>query len=629
MCGIVGIVNLNNELVPKSDIRRAADSIAHRGPDDSGVMVWQQVAFGHRRLSIIDLSDAGHQPMSNEDDTIWIIYNGEVYNYQKLRAQLEQEGHIFKSETDTEVIIHLYETYGPRCVEFLNGMFAFAIYDQNKRQILVARDRYGIKPVYYWQSNDLFVFASEIKAILTHPNVQPRLCYEALSEYFTFQNIFSDLTLFEGVCLLPGGCWLLISDLGSDTPRARLERYWDYHFVSDYSLGSEAEVQEELYHRFETAVVRQLVSDVPVGSYLSGGMDSGSITAVAARHIPRLNTFTCGFDLTSATGFELGFDERSPSELMANTFKTIHYEVVLNSHAMQWVMPHLIWHLEDLRLGMCYPNYYIADMAAKFVKVALSGGGGDELFGGYPWRYYRALAQGMNQDQYFQSYYHYWQRLISNKERAELFNPSAWLYVKDHSPYDAFKAILCNMNALPDRPEDFIDWSLYFEAKTFLHGLFVIEDKLSMAHSLEVRVPFMDNDLVEFAMRIPATYKLRNLEQLVQVDENEFAKKQRYFLSTKDGKAVLRQAMTKLLPDGIAERQKQGFSAPDESWYRGESVEYVKSVLLNPKAQLYEYISRRYVERILDEHINGHVNHRLLIWSFLSFEWWLDVFLTA
>jgi asparagine synthase (glutamine-hydrolysing) len=610
MCGIVGIVNLNHEPVLESSIRDAADSMIHRGPDDSGVMVWNHVALGHQRLSIIDLSPAGHQPMSNEDGRIWIVYNGEAYNYRELRAQLKREGHVFKSNTDAEVFIHLYESYGLRCVEFLNGMFAFAIYDQDKKRLFLARDRYGIKPLYYWHGSSVFVFASEIKAILTHPDVHANLCYEALSEYFTFQNIFSDLTLFEGIRMLPNGCWLMINELDSGPPNVRVERYWDYHFSSDYSLGSEEEVAEELYNRFETAVVRQLVS---------GGMDSGSITAIAACHIPRLNTFTCGFDLSSATGFELGFDERSPSELMASTFKTTHYETVLNSLSMQWVMPRMVWHLEDLRLGMCYPNYYIAELASKFVKVVLSGGGGDELFGGYPWRYYRALAHGLDQDQYLRNYH----------ERAELFNPDTWRYVKDHQPYDAFRAVLSGLDIVPTRPEGYVDWSLCFEAKTFLHGLFVLEDKLNMAHSLEMRVPFMDNDLVDFAMRIPASYKLRNLAQHVRIDENEFAKKRRYFLKTLDGKTVLRCAMARLLPEGIIERQKQGFSAPDESWYRGESVEYVRSVLLDPEAHLYEYLNREYVERILDEHINGLVNHRLLIWSFLSFEWWLDVFLAG
>ena len=629
MCGIVGIVNLDRKPVLSSEILRATDSMAHRGPDDSGVMVWHHVALGHRRLSIIDLSSAGHQPMSNEDSKIWIAYNGETYNYRQLRAQLERDGHVFKSDTDTEVIVHLYESYGQRCVELLNGMFAFAIYDQNKHQLLLARDRYGIKPLYYWRNSHLLLFASEIKAILAHPDVCPELCYESLSEYFTFQNSLSDATLFEGIrMLLPGSC-MLVTQLHSSAPNVHVERYWDFDFCSDHSLGSEDEVAEELYNRFETAVVRQLVSDVPVGSYLSGGMDSGSITAVAACHIPRLNTFTCGFDLSSATGFELGFDERPASELMASTFKTTHYETVLNSRSMQWVMPYLIWHLEDLRLGMCYPNYFVAQLASKFVKVVLSGGGGDELFGGYPWRYYRALAHGLDRHEYLRSYYDYWQRLVPDQERAQLFRPAVWHRVKSHHPYDTFREVLSGLDIIPRRPEDYIDWSLYFEAKTFLHGLFVLEDKLSMAHGLEMRVPFMDNDLVDFAMRIPASYKLRNLEQHIQVDENEFAKKQRYFLQTRDGKTILRSAMARLLPEGIVDRQKQGFSAPDESWYRGESVEYVYSVLLNPQAHIYEYLNRDYVQRILDEHVNGRINHRLLIWSFLSLEWWIEVFLAG
>lgn len=264
---------------------------------------------------------------------------------------------------------------------------------------------------------------------------------------------------------------------------------------------SDEECEEVLYHLFVKAVTRQLVSDVPMGSYLSGGMDSGSITAVAAQNIERLRTFTCGFDLSSASGLELGFEERPASEMMANLFKTEHYEVVMHAGDMEYVLPKLIWHLEDLRIGQCYPHYYVARLASKFVKVVLSGSGGDELFAGYPWRYYRGLDDHGGGD-YYRLYYDCWQRLVHDEDRADFYNADTYRRVKDHAPFESFRQVFDNPPSL-ETDEAYIQASLYFEAKTFLHGIFVVEDKLSMAHSLETRVPFLDNNLVSFAMQTP------------------------------------------------------------------------------------------------------------------------------
>jgi asparagine synthase (glutamine-hydrolysing) len=624
MCGIVGICNFNGEPVPIGLLKRMTDIIAHRGPDGEGHYTDGPVGLGHRRLAIIDLSPAGHQPMANETGDIIVTCNGEIYNFQKLRIQLEARGHQFHSRTDTEVIVHAYEEWGEECIYRFNGMFAFAIWDHPRRRLLLARDRYGIKPLYWYFKNGVFLFASEIKAILEHPQVSRVVCYSALHEYFTFQNIFTDLTLFEGVRLLSSGCTLTLDLNAVSEPRVR--RYWDYPFPSEPLDLSREECAERLYHLFAQAVTQQLVSDVPIGAYLSGGMDSGSITSIAVRHLARLRTFTGGFDLTSASGLELGFDERPNAEMLANLLKTEHYETVLHAGDMEWVLPELIWHLEDLRLGQCYPNYYVARLASKFVKVVLCGAGGDELFGGYPWRYYRGL-NSTGREEYFQHYYQFWQRLVSDEDKKRLFTPEIHRQLGEHSTFEVFRSVFDGWAGQFRGNEDYVNASLYFELKTFLHGFLLVEDKLSMAHSLETRVPFLDNELVEFAVRMPVRYKLRNLEHIVHMDENLPGKHRLYQLETNDGKMVLRQAMSRLIPREITERAKQGFSAPDASWFRGESINYINTLLRDPKAMIYEFLNPEYVADVLDEHCSGRTNRRLVIWSLLSFEWWLRKYL--
>ncbi len=626
MCGIVGICNLNGEPVATTLLQRMIDMIRHRGPDGEGYYTQGSVGLGHRRLAIIDLSPAGNQPMSNETGEVTITYNGEIYNFQKLRVELEALGHKFHSRTDTEVVIHAYEQWGDDCVHRFNGMFAFAIWDRPGQRLLLVRDRYGIKPLYWYCGGGVLIFSSEIKVILEHPQVSRAVCYPALNEYFTFQNIFSDLTLFEGIRLLPPGCMLIV-DL-HDSGQPSLRRYWDYTFAGERLNLSEDECAEQLHDLFVQAVTRQLVSDVPVGAYLSGGMDSGSITAVAIRNLPRLTTFTGGFDLTSASGLEMGYDERQSAEILSNLFKTEHYEMVMHAGDMEWALPQLIWHLEDLRVGQSYPNYYVARLASRFVKVVLSGAGGDELFGGYPWRYYRGL-NGMGRETYFQSYYQFWQRLMADEDKARLFNDGTRRQIGDHSTFEVFRAVFSGYSGDFREREDYINASLYFELKTFLHGLLVVEDKLSMAHSLETRVPFLDDDLVNFAIRVPARYKLRNLGPVAHIDENLPGKRWLYQMQTNDGKMLLRNAMSQLIPPEIRDRTKQGFSAPDASWFRGESIVYINRLLRNPKAMIYEFLTRDYVSQVLDEHCDGRINRRLLIWSLLSFEWWCRSFLRS
>lgn len=627
MCGICGIFNLNGEPVESVNLRKMTDAIAHRGPDGEGFYIDSFIGLGHRRLAVIDLSPAGHQPMLTQDGQFAIVYNGEVYNFHELRTELESLGRQFRSRTDSEVVLNAYAEWGPECVKRFNGMFAFAIWDKTKQELFLARDRYGIKPLYYMMIGHKFIFASEQKAILTHPVVTREIDLEALLEYFTFQNIFTDKTLLKGINLFPPASYIKIP-LGASNFQpsdSNFQLYWDYNFCEPDHPATEAEYIEELDRLFRQAVKRQLVSDVEVGSYLSGGIDSGSITAIAAQELPYIKTFTCGFDLHSASGLELGFDERKKSEYMSYLFKTEHYEMILKAGDMERVLSDLAWCLEEPRVGQSYPNYYAAQLASKFVKVVLSGGAGDELFGGYPWRYYRAMVND-NFDDYVDKYYSFWQRLIPNKEIHNVFEP-IWNDVKHVWTRDIFKNVFRQSVDKIEGPEDYINLSMYFEAKTFLHGLLIVDDKISSAHGLETRVPFLDNDLVDFAMQLPVSLKISNLKEIIRLNENEPGKLKKYYEKTNDGKQLLRKVMQRYIPEQITNGIKQGFSAPDSSWFKGESIDYVKRKLLNNKSRIYDYLDQQSVKKLISEHLEGKQNRRLLIWSLLNFEWWLKKYL--
>jgi len=336
-----------------------------------------------------------------------------------------------------------------------------------------------------------------------------------------------------------------------------------------------------------------------------------------------MKTFTCGFDLRSASGLELAFDEREKAEYMSYRFRTEHYEMVLKAGDMERVLPKIAWHLEEPRVGQCYPNFYAAKLASKFVKVVLSGAGGDELFGGYPWRYYRAVVND-DFEHYIDKYYSFWQRLIPNSLLKEVFSPIASSFGTVWTR-DIFRDVFQHHASELVRPEDYINHSLYFEAKTFLHGLLVVEDKLSMAHGLESRVPFLDNDLVDFAMACPVHLKLNNLAGVIRVNENEPGDKSSiYYSRTKDGKKILRDVMCRYIPPEIASAEKQGFSAPDASWFKGESIDFVRRCLMEGTPRIYELLDRKVIMRLVDEHLSGQTNRRLLIWSLLNMEAWLQ-----
>ncbi|MCM8537810.1 MAG: asparagine synthase (glutamine-hydrolyzing) [Lentisphaeraceae bacterium] len=622
MCGIAGYLNLNQDPVEKKTLQDMTDAISHRGPDGAGIFIDKYLGLGHRRLAILDLSLQAQQPMTCTDQRYSISYNGEIYNFKKLREELKSLGHKFRSSGDTEVVLNSWKEWGIDCLKHFNGMFAFAVWDNLRKELYLARDRYGIKPLYYSVTNQCVSFASEAKAILAGQKKSKGINKQALFEYFTFQNLFTHQTMFNDIEVLPAGSYLKINlDENSFSPT----QYWDFSFEEPSHHKKDAEYLEELTFLLEQAVNRQLVSDVPIGSYLSGGVDSGTVTAIAAKSLPYLNTFTIGFDLNSASGVELAYDEREKAEYLSYLFKTEHYEMVLKAGDMERCMKDLVWAVETPRVGQSYPNFYAAKLASKFNKVVLSGSGSDELFGGYPWRYYRAVVND-DFEHYIDKYYLFWQRLINNTDLQNVFKP-IWPEVQGTWTRDIMHDVFPKGKQKINSPEDYINHSLYFEAKTFLHGLLTVEDKLSMAHGLETRIPFLDNDLVDFAMKIPVHSKLGNLGKVIKINENEPGPKtQKYFEKTKDGKLILRKAMSNYVKSDISQRVKQGFSAPDASWYKGESIDYVRSTLCDTNAKIYDYMDKTAVTKLINSHLSGKENKRLLIWSLLSIEEWLKLF---
>jgi len=506
-------------------------------------------------------------------------------------------------------------------------MFAIAAWHKPTKTLYLSRDRFGVKPLYYWLNGKTLLFSSEIKAFMAHPSFKVEVNLSALNEYFTFQNLFTYQTLFKGVIMLPPANTVKIDS--STVKAVKHNSWWNYDFsVTDEKMSFE-DAKSETARLLKNAVAKQMISDVPVGSYLSGGMDSGSITSIASTHVKRITTFTAGFDMSEVTGVEANYDERRDAELMANYFKTEHYEQVINAGDLGWSLPRVVWHLEDLRVGMSYPNYYISRLASKFVKVCLQGTGGDELYGGYPWRYYRVF-QSLHQESFFDNYYGFWQRLVPEEHKSKLFRPHVLSQMELKEPRSVFENVFTfNKKLRYDTPEQHINNSLYFEIKTFLPGLLLVGDKLAMANSLEERFPFLDNDLVNFAQKIPVKHKLGNLEMMKRIDENAPGDKRRNYQEFDDGKNVLRKAMMDFLPESIINRKKQGISAPDESWYRGENARYVKELLLSKKAACHDYIEPAYIEFIIDEHMNKRINHRLLLWSFMNFEWWCRLVLNG
>jgi asparagine synthase (glutamine-hydrolysing) len=588
MCGICGLYTSSGSLPDaEGDMARMLMAIRHRGPDAQGAHVESQVALGAARLAIIDLA-GGDQPIYSEDRAICLVYNGEIYNYREHQRRLSSRGHVLASESDSEILAHLYEDHGIDFVSQLDGMFAFALWDTRQQALYLVRDRFGVKPLYYRWSEGTLVFGSEVKALLASGRVSPSLDLGALVELLTFQNVISNRSLFEGVRLLPAG-----SILRLDATGARTSSYWKAEPRPDRrAKGPEAVALTS--ERFSQAVTNQLVADVEVASYLSGGLDTGAIAAVAVDELPRLTTFSTGFDVSSAEGMEAGFDERADAAALAGLLGTHHHELLLDAQDMEMVVPRLVRHIEEPRMSFSYPNYLTAGMASRWVKVALSGTGGDELFGGYPWRYSMA-----NEADPIERYFAFWNRLLNAAELKEALSDRILVDLDLDRPRVIFDRYLAESEGLP-----VLDRMLHFEFCTFLRGLLLIEDKLSMAHSLEVRVPFLDNELVDFAMTVPADVKLRGGQS----------------------KRLFREAMIGMLPENVRNRDKTGFTPPQAAWFRHEQIGYTERLLLSDRAQGRGLWRADFLRRTLEEHRAGKKDRRLLLWTMICLEWWHRIF---
>ncbi len=649
MCGILGWVKFGEEAqsspsrstearaISPERFAKALHLIQHRGPDACRMAFFApnhapqlvslgnqcpelpplHAALGHARLSIVDLSADAAQPMSlqggtspDEQPDVWLTFNGEIYNYRELKAPLQAQGQVFHSQSDTEVLLALMaQPEGPPMAErlqSLNGMFAFGLWDSQRRRLILARDRYGIKPLYYTRlpHGGGFAFASEIKSLLAL-GADKSLNLQALSEHLTFQNTFGDRTLLAHIHMLEPGHW---AELDAQTGELIIQRYWQPVFGSAPAPGGVSAWTEHLASLFDQAVGSQLMGDVPVGSFLSGGMDTGAITAVATRSLPGLHTFTAGFEVTQVSAEEQLFDERDVSRQLAARYGTQHHELTIGAEALTQTLMPVVWHLDDFRAGISYQAYLVSRMVRESVTVVLSGVGGDELFAGYPWRYQPALGfQHGSEAAFGDAYYQSWVRLLSEEEKRQLFTPQVLQALGDYSSRDSFNAVWQNCQA--EKP---LDKALCFDMQTFLHGLLVVEDRLSMAHSIESRVPFLDNALVDFCLTLPGSVKLH-----AGSDPNEAL----------TAKWILKQALSPLLPPEVLQRRKQGFTPPDASWYRNVHRGFIEQVLLSPRAMARGLFRPEGLQAILAAHFEGRRNHRFLIWSLLCLETWHQLLL--
>jgi len=623
VCGICGklIFDRGADVSPAL-LKTMADTIEHRGPDDEGYYVSGPVGLGFRRLSIIDLN-TGHQPLSNEDGTVWIVFNGEIYNYRELRQLLRAKGHLFKTQTDTEVIVHLYEEFGEECVSRLRGMFAFAIWDDARKTLFIARDRLGIKPLYYRLTKECFLFGSEIKAILSDPSVTPDVLPEMVDRFLSCYYVPGEETLFRDILKLAPGCSMLVKD-----GKAKVRQYWDIEFAPRRQKLGDA--GQELIALLEESVRLHMISDVPVGFLLSGGVDSTAMLAFAVGKADRpLHSFTLGFSDPGVV------DERPYARFAARKYAAQHHEMTISAREFADVLPTYSWHMEE---PVCEPTaialYYVSRLAKDFVKVLISGEGGDEAFAGYP--NYRnllwmerlkklkplngALASTLSLlngilpgriTRYaplmkipFERYYH---SRISNP--GTFFNRhKRELYSKDFAPLVSNVRSLESvvMHATKSSGYGIVNRMLYVDTKTALpDDLLLKADKMTMANSIELRVPLLDHKLLEFAGRLPENFKVRRFTT----------------------KYIAKEALRGRVPKEILDRKKVGFPVPYASWLNSELKELVHDVLLDRTTLARGYFNRNCIETLIRNHAASAGFAKELL-SLVSLELWHRAFVT-
>jgi len=616
MCGIAGLAYFNKDRRADPGVLKSmADVIQHRGPDDEGFFIEQNVGLAFRRLSIIDLS-TGHQPVSNHNDTVHIIFNGEIYNYLEHRDALKQKGYKFKTTTDTEVILHLYEEYGVDCLQYLRGMFSFAIWDSNKQQLLCARDRFGIKPFFYYLDDEKFVFGSEIKSILKESGIDRTLSYEALNSFFAFGYITSDLAIYDKIKKLQPAHYLLLTF--NKNKKIKIDRYWNIEFEPDYSR-SEKQWIEEIDATLSETVRLHMIADVPLGAFLSGGIDSSSVVASMAKNSDRpIETFSIGFKQEE-------YSELKYAKEIAKKFNCNHHEQIVEPESIG-LLPKLVEaYDEPFADASAIPTYYVSKFAREHVTVALSGDGGDELFARY------------NIYPYLQKIYKYnlappvinrvvWgglSKIIPQKIRGKTL---AYFLSQNRNhlgahlciwpAYERKKLILSNGTfRYTDAPEvfkeevlagldksDFLSNHLYLDMVTYMvDDILTKVDRASMLNSLEVRVPLLDHKFAELTFRIPSNLKLKGGEQ----------------------KYIFKQAIKSKMPEAIIKRPKTGFGVPLSVWFKSGLKEYVNDTLFASRPLLSDYLDWNYIKAMEKHDRDGMQTFSSRIWSLLWFEEWL------
>lgn len=636
MCGICGIIGPDlNEPATHARVLAMNRVLTHRGPDDEGFYFsssnnCMRAALGHQRLSIVDL-EGGHQPMTNEHGDIWITYNGEIYNHQELRRDLESRGHVYKTRSDTETIVHAYEEYGEDCLTKFRGMFAFALWDDRKKRLFAARDRLGIKPFYYALCNGTLVFGSEIKSILASGLIQAKVNQRALPEFFTFGQTVDDTTLFEGVRKLMPGHWL-----SYDGDDLKIQRYWDWQFDEPSTYQDDKFYIDRFTEIIEDAVRSHLMSDVPVGLFLSGGLDSSLIAAIMARlHSDPIHTFTVGFE-------DRYYSEFDYARTVAAHIGARQHESLITAKQFIDAIPKLIWHEDEpLKGAPSVALYFISKLASEHVKVVLTGEGSDELFAGYNDRYWATLLNRRiahiggyfvpeavrkhlvrkilwklplplalkkkishtilylptNVEGIFFDNFH---SVFTGEMQQELFNGRASRDFLAADPYANASALFGHSNA-----QSFLHQMLYTDVNMDLVELLMKQDQMSMAASVESRVPFLDHKLVEFAGTVPPHLRLQG----------------------RAGKLLVKKVAEKYLPHDIVHRPKMGFPVPFDRWLKEDSAGMVGEILLDKRTTDRGYFNVSYIEKLLKSHRTEQRDYQNQIWMLLNFELWHRVFI--
>lgn len=609
MCGIVGIVHKDRERRAEGPVlMEMRDLLIHRGPDDAGLFIDGHAGLGHRRLSIIDIS-SGHQPMTNEDKTLWIVYNGEIYNFKSLRESLLGKGHRFTTKSDTEVILHLYEEKGANCVKELNGIFAFAIWDTKHKSLFLARDHMGVKPLYYAETDEAFLFASEIKSILKSGYLKPRCHDEGVFEYFMFRHVSGEHTLFEGVNNLLPGFTMFHRD-----GRIESKRYWSPYPEGKNKSSDFKKTSEELSALLEDAVRIQLISDVPLGTFCSGGLDSSLVTALAARQVGhRINTFSVGFH-------EEGYDETSYARIVSDRYGTDHHEVKVSSRDFADLLPKMIWHNDEpLNFANSVQIYAISKLAKAHVTVVLTGEGSDELFAGYP-RYFipRLSALYRKLPSFLKAFFlssagQTASHKMEKVEKYSLYSPvDALLYNSSFLDRHFLAQILRNgfickfeyrescLKEGKDRGLDDVTAMALVDQQNYMVSILNRQDKMSMAASIESRVPFLDYRIVELANKLPVQYKTKLFRT----------------------KHILKEISRSYLPANIVDRRKSGFGVPLGEWLKdsGGLGRYLGDLCEDTNQS--RYIKMEKMKALIDEHRAGLHDHSEFLWAAINFMLW-------